>query len=72
VEYELIREAINPCAGDKRPEVSVDEIETGDLDAYVRDLWGAGARYEKKINASGSVVFEQNIDGIINRLTFTP
>jgi hypothetical protein len=72
VEYELIREAINPCAGDKRPEVFVDEIETGDLDAYVQDLWGAGARYEKTINASGSIVYEQNIDGIINRLTFTP
>jgi hypothetical protein len=72
VEYELIREAINPCAGDKRPEVFVDEIETGDLDAYVRNLWGADARYEKKINASGSICYEQNIDGIINRLTFTP
>jgi hypothetical protein len=63
---------INPCAGDKRPDVSVGEIETGDLDAYVRDLWGAGVRYEKTINASGSIVYEQNTDGIINRLTFTP
>jgi hypothetical protein len=63
---------INPCAGDKRPAVLVDEIETEDLDGYVRDLWGAGSRYEKTINASGSIVYEQNTDGIINRLTFTP
>jgi hypothetical protein len=72
VEYELIREIINPCAGDKRPDVSVDEIETDDLDAYVRDLWRADTRYQKTINTSGTIVYEQNTDGIIDRLTFTP
>ncbi|MDR1231780.1 MAG: hypothetical protein LBK61_10310 [Spirochaetaceae bacterium] len=72
MEYELIREIINPCAGNKRPDVSVDEIEADDLDAYVRDVWGGGTRYEKTVNASGAIVYEQNTDGIINRLTFTP
>jgi hypothetical protein len=72
VEYELIREIINPCAGDKRPEISMDEIETDDVDAYVRDLWAADTCYTKTIHASGSMVYEQNKDGIINRLTFTP
>jgi hypothetical protein len=63
---------INPCAGDKRPAVSVDEIETDDLDGYVRGLWGAGSCYKKTASASGSVVYEQNTDGVITRLTFTP
>jgi hypothetical protein len=71
MEYELIREIINPCAGSKRPEVSVEEIETDDTDAYVRSLWGSNAHFEKSITSSGSVVYEQNIDGMINRLTFT-
>jgi hypothetical protein len=71
MEYELIREIINPCAGDKRPEVSMDEIETDDVDAFVRDLWGAGARFEKSVNRAGFIVYEQNIDGMIHRLTFT-
>jgi hypothetical protein len=70
--YELIREIINPCAGNTRPEVSIDEIETDDADAYVSDLWGTDTNYEKTMNESGSIVYEQNIDGIINRLTFTP
>jgi hypothetical protein len=70
--YELIREIINPCAGNTRPEVSIDEIETNDTDAYVSDLWGADTSYEKTTNESGSIIYEQNIDGIINRLTFTP
>jgi hypothetical protein len=70
--YELIREIINPCAGNTRPEVSIEEIETDDTDVYVRGLWCADTHYEKQINASGSIVYEQNIDGIINRLTFTP
>jgi hypothetical protein len=70
--YELVREIINPCAGSTRPEVSIDEIETDDTDAYVNDLWGAAASYKKTINESGVTAYEQNIDGIINRLTFTP
>jgi hypothetical protein len=70
--YELIREIINPCAGNTRPKVSIEEIETDDTDAYVRDLWRADARYEKRTDASDSIVYEQNTDGIIDRLTFTP
>ncbi|MDR1301778.1 MAG: hypothetical protein LBK43_04820 [Treponema sp.] len=50
----------------------MDEIETDDVDAYVRDLWAADTCYTKTIHASGSMVYEQNKDGIINRLTFTP
>ncbi|MDR1029906.1 MAG: hypothetical protein LBL76_03430 [Treponema sp.] len=72
MEYELIREIINPCAGDKRPEVTMDEIETDDVDAYVRGLWPVDTHYEKTIHASGSIVYEQHRDGVINRLTFTP
>jgi hypothetical protein len=71
MEYELIREIINPCAGDKHPEVFMDEIKTDDVDAYVRDLWGAEAHFKKSVHASGSIIYEQNIDGIIHRLTFT-
>jgi hypothetical protein len=69
MEYELISEIINPCAGDKRPEIVMDEIETDDTDAYVQGLWGA--RFEKSVNASGSIIYEQNTDGLIRRLTFT-
>jgi hypothetical protein len=71
MEYELIREIINPCAGDKRPEVSLEEIETDDADAFVRELWGPGAGFKKSVSESGSLVYEQNIDGMIHRLTFT-
>jgi hypothetical protein len=69
MEYELISEIINPCAGDKRPEIVMDEIETDDTDAYVQGLWGAC--FEKSVSASGSIIYEQNTDGLTRRLTLT-
>ncbi|MDR0383348.1 MAG: hypothetical protein LBH50_05120 [Spirochaetaceae bacterium] len=73
MEYELIHEIVNPCAGDKRPEVLVSEVDTDDLDAYVRQVFsGTNASFKKSENDSGSAVYELVTDGQKHRLTFSP
>jgi hypothetical protein len=73
MEYELIHEIINPCAGDKRPDVSVTDIETDDLDTYVRRLFTAQEISFTKIEKpSGSVVYEVMTGELKHRLAFTP
>ncbi|MDR3355742.1 MAG: hypothetical protein LBO04_00950 [Spirochaetaceae bacterium] len=73
MEYELIREIINPCAGDRRPEVLVSDVENGDLDTYVRNLFaGQEISFTKIEKPSGSVVYELATGELKHRLTFTP
>ncbi|MDR2097634.1 MAG: hypothetical protein LBP37_03860 [Spirochaetaceae bacterium] len=73
MKYELIREIINPCAGDKRPEVIVSDVEADDLDAYVRNLFtGQEIAFTKTEKPSGSVVYELMTGELKHRLAFTP
>jgi hypothetical protein len=72
MEYELIQELFNPCAGDKRPKTSICTVETEDLDGYVKQLLvGKDIRCEKFTSEAGSVIYELEIDGRKQRLTFT-
>jgi hypothetical protein len=73
MEYEFIREIFNPCAGDARPNISVSDVETDDLDDFVKTFFaGSDISCEKSIRNSGAVVYEIEIDGQKQRLTFTP
>jgi hypothetical protein len=73
MEYELIREIINPCAGDKRPEVLVSDVDADDLDGYVRQLFaGLDVSFTKSENSAGSIVYELTTGDQKHRLTFSP
>lgn len=73
MEYELIREIINPCAGDKRPDVSVSDVEADDLDRYVRRLFtGQEISFTKIEKPAGAVLYEVITGELKHRLTFTP
>ncbi|GMO28241.1 MAG: hypothetical protein Pg6A_16080 [Termitinemataceae bacterium] len=73
MEYEFIREIFNPCAGDARPDISVSEIEIDNPDDFVKTfLVGKEIRCEKTVKDSGALIYEIEVDGQKQRLTFTP
>jgi hypothetical protein len=54
-------------------DVFIKEIESGDLDEYVKQfLVGGEVRCEKSTDADGVVVYNLTIDNLPERLTFTP
>lgn len=71
--YELIREIFNLCANNQMRDVFVSEVETDNIDAVVRS-YCTGGRFtvEKEKREDGSVVCDLNVDGLRQRLTFTP
>ena len=71
--YELIREIFNQCSNNQMRDVFVSEVETNDTDAIAR-TYCAGAKYtlEKDAREDGVVVYELTVDGLRQRLSFTP
>ncbi|MDR2632875.1 MAG: hypothetical protein LBC51_04535 [Treponema sp.] len=73
MEYELIRELVNPCAGEAHPQVSVSEVDTDQVDSYVQQfLSGKHSRCTKSVLDSGVLIYEIEEDGQKQKLTFTP
>jgi hypothetical protein len=73
VAHELIREIFNKCSGNQMRDVFVSEVESDNLDEYVKQfLVGGDVRCEKTINENGVVIFDLEIDGLKQRLAFTP
>jgi hypothetical protein len=70
--YEMIREIFNLCSGNQMRDVFVSEVETDDLDAYVKQyLVGTTVRCEKSVKADGAVVYDIVTDDLTQRLTFS-
>ncbi|GHU80865.1 hypothetical protein FACS189468_1840 [Spirochaetia bacterium] len=70
--YEMIREIFNSCANNQMRDVDIREIETGDVDAFIKDLLsGAHVQCEKIVQDNGAVVFNINADGLSQRISFT-
>ena len=71
--YELIREIFNQCINTQMRDVFVSEVETNDTDAIAR-TYCTGAKYtlEKDAREDGVVVYELTVDGLRQRLSFTP
>ncbi|MDR2392577.1 MAG: hypothetical protein LBD93_00225 [Treponema sp.] len=73
MEYELIRELFNPCAGEAHPQVSVSEVDTDNVDSYAQQfLSGKDSRCTKSVQDSGVIIYEIEKDGQKQKLTFTP
>lgn len=70
--YEAIREIFNQCPNNQRRDNFIEEIETDDLDAYIREKFkDREFSCEKTIHADGSVVYEIMTAGIHQRYTFS-
>ena len=71
--YELIREIFNLCSNNQMRDVFVSEIETDDTDAVAASYCRGGSHtMEKTIKDDGSVIYDLDVDGLRQRLSFTP
>ncbi|GHV20138.1 hypothetical protein FACS189494_03300 [Spirochaetia bacterium] len=71
--YELIREIFNECSRNQMRDVFVSEVETEDLDSYVKQfLIGSNIKCNKSHAENGVVIFDIDTDDLKQRLSFTP
>lgn len=71
--YELIREIFNQCSNNQMRDVFVSEVETEDTDAVAKTFCtGKDFTVEKEICKDGVIVYELTVDGLRQRLSFTP
>lgn len=71
-EYELIREIYNNCSNNSTRDRFFSEIETDDVEAVAKSYCvGREVRCKRADNADGSIVFDIESDGLLQRLTFS-
>ena len=71
-EYEVVWEIFNQCANNQMRDVFIDEVETDDPEAYVREKFrGKNVSWEREELADGGLVFHIDASGIRERCTFT-
>lgn len=71
--YEMVREILNSCPNNQMRDVSFQEVDTDDPEAYVREmLRGRQAELRKETMPDGSVTVWANCDGLNQRFLFTP
>ncbi|MBQ7871312.1 MAG: hypothetical protein IJ357_04145 [Oscillospiraceae bacterium] len=71
--YELIREIFNQCSNNQMRDVFVSEVETEDTDAVARKFCtGQSFTIEKTCRADGAIIYDLVVDGLRQRLSFTP
>ena len=71
--YEMIREIFNQCSNNQMRDVFVSEIETDDTDAVAKSFCtGKNYTLEKEIKDDGVIIYELTVDGLRQRLSFTP
>ena len=71
-EYEFIREIFNQCSGNQMRDVDVQELEIGDIDAFMdRYRTGKVTQEERSVQEDGTIVYELTVDGLRQRFGFT-
>ena len=71
--YELIREIFNQCSNNQMRDVFVSEVETEDPDAIAKSFCtGENYTLEKDLRADGTIIYDLVVDGLRQRLSFTP
>ncbi len=71
--YEMIREIFNQCSNNQMRDVFVSEIETEDTDAVAKSFCtGKNYTLEKEMKDDGVIIYELTVDGLRQRLSFTP
>ena len=70
--YETVWEIFNLCANNQMRDVFIDDIETDDTDAYVRNKFkDKQITFEKTVLENGTIIYDINASGIKERLSFT-
>ena len=67
--YEVVCEAYNTCS--PKPLISVDEVETEDMESYIRQVIPPNSTYERTVNLEGDTVYEVNSDRLRRVYIFT-
>lgn len=71
--YEMIREIFNQCSNNQMRDVYVTEVETDDTDSIAQKFCtGKNFSMEKEARKDGVIVYELVVDGLRQRLSFTP
>jgi predicted RNA-binding protein len=69
--YERIREIFNTCSNSQMRDVDIEEVETADVDAAVKEFCnGKEVSCEKFVRSDGSVVFNIINDGLNQRVSY--
>ena len=70
--YETIWEIFNKCPNNQMRDVFIDEVEVADTDAYIRQkVQDKNATWEKSVLPDGTIVYDINASGILQRFSFT-
>ena len=70
--YETIWEIFNKCPNNQMRDVFIDEVEVADTDAYIRQKFqDKNATWEKSVLPDGTIVYDINASGILQRFAFT-
>ena len=70
--YETIWEIFNKCPNNQMRDVFIDEVEVADTDAYIRQKFqDKNATWEKSVLPVGTIVYDINASGILQRFSFT-
>ena len=71
-EYETVWEIFNKCPNNQMRDVFIDEVEVADTDAYIRQKFqDKNATWEKSVLPDGTIVYDINASGILQRFSFT-
>ena len=70
--YETIWEIFNKCPNNQMRDVFIDEVEVADTEAYIRQKFqDKNATWEKSVLPDGTIVYDINASGILQRFSFT-
>lgn len=70
--YETVWEIFNECANNQMRDVFIDEIETDDIEGFLkRKFKGKEVTYEKSVLADGTIVYDIDASGTKQRYSFT-
>lgn len=71
-EYEVVHEIFNECANNQTRDVFFEEVEIDDLEQYIRSKHkDQYVSLEREDLADGSVIYNVNTSGMLQRYTFT-
>ncbi len=72
-EYEAVWEIFNQCSNNQMRDVFIEEMETEDVEAFIREKFkGKDLSFEKQTLEDGTIVFDITASGMKQRYSFTP
>ncbi len=71
-EYEVVHEIFNECSGNQMRDVFMEEVMIEDLEAYIKNKHkDKGILLEKSELPDGTIIYDVNTAGILQRYSFT-